>query len=66
MVDCFEDPTYLHIVTEKYTGGELFESIIENRSTAGCFSEVKAARIIRSLLEAVAYLHSRDLVHRGE
>jgi serine/threonine protein kinase len=64
MVDCFEDPTYLHIVTEKYTGGELFESIIENRSTAGCFSEVKAARIIRSLLEAVAYLHSRDLVHR--
>lgn len=64
MVDCFEDATYLHIVTEKATGKELFEKIIENRSNTGCFSEAKAARIIRSLLEAVGHLHSMDLVHR--
>ena len=30
----------------------------------GCFSEAKASSIIRSLLEAVEYLHSKDLVHR--
>jgi serine/threonine protein kinase len=66
MIDCFEDPTYLHIVTEKCTGGELFEKIIENRSSTGCFPEKQVVRIIRSLLEAVGYLHSKDLVHRGE
>jgi serine/threonine protein kinase len=64
LVDCFEDASYLHIVTEKYTGGELFHKIINNRSDDGCLSEAKAARIIRSLLEAVAYLHSLDIVHR--
>ncbi|KAL3804539.1 hypothetical protein HJC23_002578 [Cyclotella cryptica] len=64
MVDCFEDTSYLHIVTEKYTGGELFDKIVEERSSAGCFSEMKAVRIIRSLLEAVAYLHSNNIVHR--
>jgi serine/threonine protein kinase len=64
MVDCYEDASYLHIVTEKYTGGELFQKIIENRSSAGCFSEAKAVRIIRSLLKAVSYLHSNNIVHR--
>lgn len=64
MVDCYEDTSYLHIVTEKYTGGELFQKIVENRSSAGCFSEDKAVRIIRSLLRAVAYLHSNNIVHR--
>ncbi|KAL7520103.1 hypothetical protein ACHAWX_004849 [Stephanocyclus meneghinianus] len=64
MVDCYEDASYLHIVTEKYTGGELFQKIVENRSSAGCFSEAKAVRIIRSLLKAVSYLHSNNIVHR--
>ena len=64
MVDCFEDAAYLHIVTEKYTGGELFDKIMDKRSNSGCLSEEKAARIIRSLLEAVAHLHSKDIVHR--
>jgi serine/threonine protein kinase len=64
MVDCFEDSDFLHIVTDKYGGGELFDKIIRNRTNDGCFSEAKASSIIRSLLEAVEYLHNRDLVHR--
>jgi serine/threonine protein kinase len=62
-VDCFEDATYLHIVTEKYAG-ELFDQIIENRAKGESFSEAKAARIVKSLLDAVLYLHSRNIVHR--
>ena len=31
MVDCFEDADFLHIVTDKYAGGELFDKIIWNR-----------------------------------
>ncbi|EED89410.1 predicted protein, partial [Thalassiosira pseudonana CCMP1335] len=64
MVDCFECEEYLYIVTEQYSGGELFDAIRNNTDKDGCFSEAKAARIIKSLLEAVAYLHENGVVHR--
>ena len=54
MVDCYEDADYVHIVTERYTGGELFDKIIDNTTDDGCYSEHKAACIVKSLLEAVA------------
>lgn len=64
MMDCYEDSDFVHIVTEKCTGGELFDKIIENTSSTGCYSEKNAACIIKSLLQSVAYLHENDIVHR--
>lgn len=64
MVDCYEDENFVHIITEMYTGGELFDKIIHNTTSRGCFSEAKAASIIKSVLEAVAYLHANEIVHR--
>jgi serine/threonine protein kinase len=64
MVDCYEDENYVHIVTEEYTGGELFDKIIDNTSSNGCLSETEAARIIEQLLKAVSYLHDMDVCHR--
>jgi len=64
MVDCYEDAEYVHIITEKYNGGELFDKIINNASSYGCLSEREAGSIIKSLLEAVAYLHDNEIVHR--
>jgi serine/threonine protein kinase len=64
MVDCYEDEDYVHIVTEKYTGGELFDKIIDNTTRDGCLSETEAARIIEQLLRAVSYLHENNIVHR--
>mmetsp|Transcript_9571 Transcript_9571/g.21581 ORF Transcript_9571/g.21581 Transcript_9571/m.21581 type:complete len:370 (-) Transcript_9571:67-1176(-) len=64
MVDCYEDAEYVHIITEKYSGGELFDKIADNTTDSGCYSERKAAGIIKSLLEAVAYLHENNIVHR--
>jgi len=64
MVDCFEDEEYVHIVTEMCTGGELFDKIIDNTHDYGCLPEDQAMRIVKSLLEAVEYLHDRDIVHR--
>jgi len=64
MVECYEDDEHVHIITEKYTGGELFEKIIDNTTASGCLSERKTSAIIKSLLEAVSYLHENDIVHR--
>ena len=64
MVDIFEDVEFVHIVTEKYVGGELFDKIIEYTTDTGCFDEVGAATVIKSLLESVAYLHRNGIVHR--
>mmetsp|Transcript_28514 Transcript_28514/g.48525 ORF Transcript_28514/g.48525 Transcript_28514/m.48525 type:complete len:407 (-) Transcript_28514:394-1614(-) len=65
MVDCYEDADYLHIITEKCTGGELFDKIVDNKTGTGiCLSEHRAACIIKSVLDAVAYLHENDIVHR--
>jgi serine/threonine protein kinase len=64
MVDCYEDEEYVHIVTERYTGGELFEKIIDSTTPRGCLSEERTSHVIGSLLDAVGYLHENDIVHR--
>ena len=64
MVDCYEDEKYVHIITEKYSGGELFDKIVEQTNGQGCFNERRAAGVIKNLLEAVEYLHENGVVHR--
>lgn len=64
LVDCYEDANFLHIITEKYMGGDLFDRILESTNSSGCFTEHNTAHVIKSLLEAVSYLHSNGIVHR--
>ena len=64
MVDIFEDVEFVHIITEKYVGGELFDKIIDRTTDTGCFHEIEAATMIKSLLESVSYLHRNGIVHR--
>lgn len=56
----FESRSRLYIVMEKLVGGELFERIVGRPR----FSEEEAAKLIRPLLESVAYLHDLGIVHR--
>ncbi|EPE07822.1 calcium calmodulin-dependent protein kinase [Ophiostoma piceae UAMH 11346] len=49
-----------YIVTELATGGELFDRICEQ----GKFTEKDASQTIKQVLNAVDYLHSKDVVHR--
>ena len=65
MHDVFVDREHVHIVTELYTGGELFDKIIEKSSAGrGCFTEEKAVSVISQVLEAVAYMHLNNVAHR--
>ena len=49
-----------YIVTELVTGGELYDTIVKFQR----FNEKKAAYIMRQILSALNYLHSRGIVHR--
>lgn len=50
-----------YIVTQLATGGELFDRICDY----GKFTEKDASQTIRQVLDAVNYLHERNIVHRG-
>jgi len=58
--EIFETDTMLYIVTEVVTGGELFDRIVEK----GSYSERDAAVLIKKLVTALEYLHSKNIVHR--
>ena len=58
IVAVYDEPNYLHIVSELCTGGELFERIIKKSASAEKhFSEADAARMLAEILGAVAYCH---------
>lgn len=59
-VDWFESRDKWYIVTELATGGELFDRICEQ----GKFTEKDASQTIKQVLDAVNYLHNRNVVHR--
>lgn len=58
--DWFESKDKFYIVTQLATGGELFDRIISK----GKFTEVDAVKIVVQMLDAVQYIHSKNVVHR--
>ncbi|CAD8168820.1 unnamed protein product [Paramecium pentaurelia] len=56
----YSDDRFHYIITDYYSGGELFSKIQERRT----FSETQAARIIRQLLYALNYCHLHGIAHR--
>ena len=58
--ECYIDEDYHYIITELVSGGELYDTIVKFQR----FNEKKAAYIMRQILSALNYLHSRGIVHR--
>mmetsp|Transcript_15673 Transcript_15673/g.38031 ORF Transcript_15673/g.38031 Transcript_15673/m.38031 type:complete len:379 (+) Transcript_15673:2-1138(+) len=62
MKEFVENRDRFYIVLEYLTGGELFDRIVD--SPGGKFTEKDAARILRQVFGALAYLHCKGIVHR--
>ena len=49
----------VHLLMEYCKGGELFDAIIRQKR----YSEADAARVIRAIISAVHFMHSKGIVH---
>lgn len=58
--DIFVRRKRIHFVMEYVPGGELFDLVAANT----IFTEPRAASVMRDLLRAVGYLHTRGIAHR--
>ncbi|ETO34828.1 hypothetical protein RFI_02260 [Reticulomyxa filosa] len=56
----YVDANNLYIATKLCTGGDLLDRIRKFR----IFSEAKTSVILKSLIETIAYCHSKNIVHR--
>ncbi|KAK3806222.1 MAG: calcium/calmodulin-dependent protein kinase-like protein [Linnemannia elongata] len=59
-LDWFESRDKYYLVFDLASGGELFDRICEK----GAFTENNAATIMKEVIEAIEYLHSKNVVHR--
>jgi len=60
LYETFEDHLQVYLVMEVCSGGELFDTIIDQ----GFFSERDAAIVIKQVLGAVYYMHLHQIAHR--
>ncbi|KAI8049470.1 calcium/calmodulin-dependent protein kinase type I [Syncephalis plumigaleata] len=58
--DYFETQNNLYLVMDLASGGELLDRICQK----GSYYETDAARLVYTITDVVAYLHSNDIVHR--
>ncbi|XP_041092916.1 caM kinase-like vesicle-associated protein isoform X2 [Polyodon spathula] len=61
LIDTFETKKEYFIIQELATGGDVFDWILDQ----GNYTERDASQVIKQVLEAVAYLHSLNIVHRN-
>uniref|UniRef100_A0A7S0XN50 Calmodulin n=1 Tax=Erythrolobus madagascarensis TaxID=708628 RepID=A0A7S0XN50_9RHOD len=59
-VEAYEDDKAVHLLMEVCSGGELFDRIVSK----GHYSEKDAATLMRTMLQTVAFIHSKGVVHR--
>lgn len=66
MYECFQEKDRLYIVLEMCRGGELYGRLVSlsRQAGGGGLDEPLAREVFRQMLQAVSYLHTRNIVHR--
>jgi len=60
LIEIYEDEENVYIVMELVDGSELFDRIVDK----GYYSEKNTVHIVKQILNAVQYLHSKGIAHR--
>jgi calcium-dependent protein kinase len=60
--EVYESTNEIYIVQELCVGGDLFDRLDEQ--TEYHYTEANCARLVKQMLSAIRYLHSRAIVHR--
>lgn len=60
LYDVFDESQYYYLVTEKMSGGELFDRIVQK----SYYNEKEARDVCKILFEALRYCHSHKVAHR--
>ena len=58
--EAHENESYIHLIVEVLKGGELFDRVADN----GAFIEKDTCLLMKRLLKALSYLHSKGIMHR--
>lgn len=62
--DVFFGKRSVYLVTDLCRGGELFELLNSGKNQGFVFKEDRVAKLMKDMLSAVHYLHSKGIVHR--
>ena len=60
--EVFEGEDELFLTQELCEGGDLFDRLDDQPEY--CYTEEGCARVIKQIISAVSYLHSKDIIHR--
>jgi serine/threonine protein kinase len=60
LYDVFDEPQYYYLVTEKMSGGELFDRIVQK----SYYNEKEARDVCKILFEAMGFCHDHKVAHR--
>jgi calcium-dependent protein kinase len=64
LYEYYEDEKKIYLIMELCTGGELFDTIIQNTENGVQFTEKEAANIFKQMMSAINYCHKNGIVHR--
>jgi len=62
--ETYDDKSYIYLVMELCTGGELFDSNEDYLKSGKAYSEKRAAEVIMKCLEALQHCHALGITHR--
>jgi serine/threonine protein kinase len=60
----FEDSRFVWLASSLYSGGELFDAIVDRVERGESYTEMDAARIVGQVMEAVKHCHEVGVAHR--
>jgi serine/threonine protein kinase len=60
LFEIYDEPKKMMLVMELVTGGELFDRIVAK----GSYTEKDAAEVMKTLCQALSYMHAKKVVHR--